>query len=256
MDINIIWKNIERLRNTKNYLYGDGWNATHMYDVFTNLGIPVDGFIRVHTDCNMILGIPVVELDKITDLGVNILITQSRWQDTFDMLLEKNISLNRIYIQANVESADECFICGSDKTMQVGASFAPFLKERMFENESFETNLIHCCNCGIFYAKYRPSDIEMDRLYSGYRDEKYQKQRQKYEPDYTKELNARLSDPISEANRKKSIFKFIAEEIDLTAIDTVLDWGGIAVNLFLMSLLISEESFMRYPAQSQFKELS
>ena len=43
-----LWKNIERLRKGKNYLWGDGYNASYMYYVLKKMDVPIDGFIRVY----------------------------------------------------------------------------------------------------------------------------------------------------------------------------------------------------------------
>ena len=75
-----------------------------------------------------------------------------------------------------------CIICGSKNIKKYNAEFMPFLKERMFHFQDDETDMIYCPECNFYYSSNRPDDEKMDRFYTGYRDETYQKQREKYEP--------------------------------------------------------------------------
>lgn len=105
--------------------------------------------------------------------------------------------------------------------------FADFLFERQFGMQEKATALGHCPNCGFSYSLYRPNDEEMDRLYSGYRDEEYQKQREKYEPNYTKEFNDSLTNPEDGGKKRRDgILQFIQDYVDIGQTGTVLDFGG------------------------------
>lgn len=220
-----IWLFSDELKNTENYLYGDGWNAKHMYRIFEKHKIPVHGFIRAYSDEHIIYGLPVFSLEQMMMMRGNILLTQNKWQGVYDYLIQK-IDTERIYTLANWENSDSCIVCGYDKTMQAGAEFVPFLQERMFRGKKKETAIVHCTYCGMYYAKYRPTDDEMNLLYFGYRNYEYQKMRQKYEPTYTVEFNNSLSDPKDESGRRAAIYDFISSKIDINSIDTVLDFGG------------------------------
>ena len=122
---------------------------------------------------------------------------------------------------------DKCIMCGNPHLKYYEAEYVPFLKERMFENKDTETKLAYCPDCGIYYSSYRPTDKEMELLYKNYRDEKYLKQRQKYEPDYTEEFNKDLG--YSEKNktiRNNHMQSLLCRYTDVNKIKTVLDYGG------------------------------
>ena len=121
----------------------------------------------------------------------------------------------------------KCIICGNLHTEELKANFAPFLTERMFENKAQQTSLLYCPVCNFYFSKYRPTDEELARLYKDYRGEEYQKQREKFEPFYTKEFNKSLG--FSEEgilSRKYSMMQIMKHFLLPENIKTVLDWGG------------------------------
>jgi hypothetical protein len=103
----------------------------------------------------------------------------------------------------------------------------PFLIERMFLNKNVKTNLVHCQTCNFYYSEVRPTDDEMKRLYSGYRDDAYQKQREKHESEYTSEFNKNLG--FSENNihiRNTIMMDIVNEHLSPSEIKNILDFGG------------------------------
>jgi SAM-dependent methyltransferase len=123
-----------------------------------------------------------------------------------------------------VEEDNKCIICSSQNTESFDAQFFPFLWERMFNRKYVETELIHCLDCDFYFSSYRPTDGEMERLYNGYRNSDYQKQRQKYEPDYTEEYNNKLSN--FSYGRYNRLENFLDKYINPQNVINVLDYGG------------------------------
>ncbi len=120
-----------------------------------------------------------------------------------------------------------CIICGSKNIKKYNAEFMPFLKERMFHFQDDETDMIYCPECNFYYSSNRPDDEKMDRFYTGYRDETYQKQREKYEPFYTKEFNHDLGfSKDSLEFRKKILSDIIQKYVPQDSISNILDYGG------------------------------
>lgn len=68
----------------------------------------------------------------------------------------------------------------------VGAK-ARWIVESSSENEI--SNLLKCNDCGLVYFSAPFSNLELTRMYSGYRSSEYQRRRAKYEPWYTKKIN-------------------------------------------------------------------
>lgn len=95
--------------------------------------------------------------------------------------------------------------------------------ECFYGGGGIKTKFIHCKKCNFWFSQYRPDDVEMGRLYDGYRGEEYVKQRQKYEPEYSAKFYE-SDDYVN--NRKKQLNDFFNGEIDCDTIHMLLDYGG------------------------------
>lgn len=84
----------------------------------------------------------------------------------------------------------KCPICGSENTEVFPSYVHGFLAERIWNRvDIMTTNMIHCKKCGFAYYEKRLSEEENARLYRNYRDEEYQRVREKYDKWYSKEIN-------------------------------------------------------------------
>ena len=84
---------------------------------------------------------------------------------------------------------------------------------------------------------------ECKKLYANYRDEAYQKQRQKYECWYTKEINELIGkDHIEIKNRNENLTRILKRNIT-GEIKSVLDFGG-DKGQFIPEILKSAEKFV------------
>lgn len=125
------------------------------------------------------------------------------------------------------QSNAKCIICEGQNLKKYKTKISEFLAERMFDNKFKETLLIECRDCRLRYFELRPSEEENAKFYSGYRKEEYQKQREKFEDGYTKEVNYNIGHSTKELiNRKLNITKILEDNIDSSKISTVLDYGG------------------------------
>lgn len=98
--------------------------------------------------------------------------------------------------------AQHCICCGATRLDRSSAVLMPFVAMRVFGHEPVEITAawglrdlqpgmaytlcasLQCQNCGVLFLDYRFSDEEMKRLYAGYRDERYNRERQRFEPGY------------------------------------------------------------------------
>jgi len=122
-----------------------------------------------------------------------------------------------------------CLICNSEDVSAFPAGMTDFMTERIdFQREEHKISMIHCNNCGFSWFDYRLSDEEAEKCYSGYRNDLYQKQRQKHEKWYTEKINDQIGKNKTEIkNRKKNLGSIINEAcIDLSGIRSALDYGG------------------------------
>ena len=90
-----------------------------------------------------------------------------------------------------VETNSECRWCESLRIhkVAVGAK-ARWIVESPSTTEI--STLLRCEECGLVYFSASFSDEELTRMYSGYRNSEYQRRRAKYEPWYTKKINAAI----------------------------------------------------------------
>lgn len=119
-----------------------------------------------------------------------------------------------------------CLTCGSSSLHSTRALVAPFLAHRVWERESFPGTLEHCVNCGFSFFNPRLEQHEAERLYAGYRDPQYIRQRQRYEPWYTEGFNASIEAPEFLARRKEHIRSVLLHELRDGSPRKILDFGG------------------------------
>lgn len=216
------------IRNGKNYIYGAGKHAAHMGKWFDVQGIPYEGFVYVSGNKKVPKDKKIITLEQFKEMDdANLLITQNRWQEVYDRLWSE-IDEHRIYVNSTwYREEGKCIMCDNTVLFSTDAEFLPFLVERMFGGINKSTKVMHCPRCRCYYSLYRPSDAEMDLLYSGYRGQEYLEQRSRYESYYTAEFNRELYAPADGGReRKNRIWDFVRPYIDKDRVRTVLDFGG------------------------------
>lgn len=134
--------------------------------------------------------------------------------------------------------ARQCICCTSPELDRSPAVLMPFVAQRVFGHEPVQITeewglrdlqlgmaytlcaSLQCQQCGALFLDYRFSDAEMMSLYQGYRDERYNRERQRFEPGYA-----------STVEHYEGRASYIADverwlEPRLPANPAVLDWGG------------------------------
>jgi hypothetical protein len=126
-----------------------------------------------------------------------------------------------------MKSVENCVICGSNDLTGYNTYCTPFLAERIWNTVPFPVLLLHCNNCDFIFYSPRPDESELELLYKNYRGPEYQKQREKFEKGYTKELNESTGNNKLEIEERKSIMScFLAGRFDTGKVKSVLDYGG------------------------------
>ena len=91
----------------------------------------------------------------------------------------------------------KCMICGNDKLEYKDTIISDFVMARISddfeEGHNKRTRLCFCPKCTFAFYEYRMNDEEQSRLYKNYRDDNYQKTREKYECWYTPKINGALN---------------------------------------------------------------
>lgn len=122
---------------------------------------------------------------------------------------------------------NKCLICGSKNVNQYDAKFAEFIVARVFDGKNKDFNLVQCKDCGFSFFTYRFEDKEVQKLYTNYRDDEYQKQRQFYDSWYTKSINDLIGKNKKEIkSRNANLTKILKTYADISKIKKVLDFGG------------------------------
>ncbi|ALN18852.1 class I SAM-dependent methyltransferase [Ectopseudomonas mendocina] len=134
--------------------------------------------------------------------------------------------------------ARHCICCGGEQLQRSSAVLMPFVAHRVFGHEPLEItadwglrdlrqgmaytlcNSLQCQECGVLFLDYRFTDEQMAALYAGYRDERYNAERERYEPGYT----ALTKSFEGRAAYISDIEAWLAPH--LPAAPAVLDWGG------------------------------
>lgn len=119
-----------------------------------------------------------------------------------------------------------CVICDSPIRRLKRALVAPFLATRIWGRDPFCVDLVHCDSCGFAFYNPRLDGNDLQRLYSNYRSDEYQRMRFASEVWYTKKFNFDLASPKSYEERRRQLAGVLRSHIGGRKIKRILDHGG------------------------------
>ena len=119
-----------------------------------------------------------------------------------------------------------CPVCGSTELRSTGAMVSPFLAKRIWDRKPFTTSLNQCGACDFLFFNPRLEPAEEARLYWGYRDTEYLKDRNAVEPWYTERFNASLTEAGFVRQRKAKIAAILQRYLSENRAYRILDFGG------------------------------
>lgn len=123
-----------------------------------------------------------------------------------------------------------CILCGSTDIETIDTVVSDFVMARICNNfklgENFRTKLCFCKNCSFAFYDYRFSEEEVYNLYRNYRDEEYQKTRERYECWYTSKINQLLNSDLISLNDQRKLITTVLLANTKNEIRTALDYGG------------------------------
>jgi SAM-dependent methyltransferase len=123
--------------------------------------------------------------------------------------------------------ADICPCCQSEKFRARPAIVAPFLAHYALGRPPFLCNLLECCACTFRFFDVRLEPDEVERLYSGYRGNRYFAERHRWEFWYSRKVNEGIGgDPEEIAHRVAALERIVRPHVDVAAVGKVLDYGG------------------------------
>jgi|GEM_PF-1689579 len=122
-----------------------------------------------------------------------------------------------------------CLCCGAAVVTQPTLT-SPFLSARAWGGPVEWSTTSRCTACGFAFHGRGLTPAEVSRYYRGYRDETYFRDRNRFEPFYTKSVNDRLKHDVESAERKVALRSYLDRYSILPAHDngafTTLDFGG------------------------------
>jgi len=122
---------------------------------------------------------------------------------------------------------EACPCCQSKDSSARWAIIAPFLAHYAVGGPPFLCKLLECTTCSFRFFNARLEPAEVDRLYSGYRGERYFAERHRWEFWYTQRINDSIGgDPEEISVRLAALEELILPHVDHSVVKTVLDYGG------------------------------
>lgn len=123
--------------------------------------------------------------------------------------------------------ASACPCCESTEFSDKAAIIAPFLAHYAVQKPPFLCKFLECGRCSFRFFDVRLEPAEVERLYSGYRGERYFAERNRWEFWYSRKVNDGIGgDPEEIAHRVTALERMVQPHVDLAAIQSVLDYGG------------------------------
>jgi hypothetical protein len=122
-----------------------------------------------------------------------------------------------------------CPICSGPGTIQAHGRIAPFILELRAapKDAPRDTLLCVCDRCDLVYFGHRFDDDTLAAMYSGYRNDRYLSIRRRWEPWYSRDVNATM-EPGSEtvAERVSFVTKIVESYLPIDALRNIVDYGG------------------------------
>lgn len=135
--------------------------------------------------------------------------------------------------------ATSCICCGKRRLHGSAAVLMPFVAYRVFGHEPVEITpewgmrdlktgwsytlcrSLECLDCGALFLDYRFTDEQMAALYAGYRDERYVRDRVRFEPGFASTIAASYGRRHAHiSNVEEWLSRYVPEK------PVVLDFGG------------------------------
>ena len=155
-----------------------------------------------------------------------------------------------------MELISYCICCGSDDIESFNSYISAFVVDRMLGKGEHYGQLrycqyLHCKRCDYVGSNIRFSREEETRYYQNYMKEEYCLHRSKYEDEGAYESLMYYTSPEYQTLRRNTASTILSKKIDLSTINTVLDFGGDTGAMIPLEL----EHAARYVTDIQEREL-
>jgi hypothetical protein len=123
---------------------------------------------------------------------------------------------------------DRCLCCGSQTHPKIEYGIlSPFFCKRVLQAPiPLTANVLLCKNCGSKFFDVNVSSEQLGKLYDGYRGESYFRQRNNYEPWYSRQINCSLGSDKEFSLRRVVLIDALSKALIKNEFESVLDHGG------------------------------
>ncbi len=119
-----------------------------------------------------------------------------------------------------------CLCCGNPHLKGETTVVSPFLAKRGWDGKPELTLVMFCDSCGFRFYNRGLSESEGNRYYQGYRDQTYFKDRNRFEPFYTKSAYNADSTWLVSKGRRAALAHALEQGGAPKSFEAALDFGG------------------------------
>ena len=130
-------------------------------------------------------------------------------------------------------SEQGCLCCGCSSLRGEATIVSPFLAKQSWGGKPELTRVMFCDQCGFRFFDRGLSPDEANSYYSSYRDARYFKERNSFEPFYTEKVHRGIHDYLQSKGRRIALAQVLEEVGVSAAFSAALDFGGGAGHMLL-----------------------
>ena len=129
-------------------------------------------------------------------------------------------------VDPSARATGGCLCCGSRNIETEYTVISPYFAFKAFNRSPAPCEIHRCRTCDFRFYGRGLTDGEGDAYYHGYRDETYFRERNSYEPFYSRAEHDGLTERLGSEARRLALTKTIKENGLPTDFECVIDYGG------------------------------
>lgn len=126
---------------------------------------------------------------------------------------------------SQMRSNGTCEFCGGTGNEEYSAT-SKFFAKATTDGNAWPLTIFHCNQCGSRQFSLELTEEKLARLYKDYRSVRYFRQRNSFEPWYTRKVHASLDEEVEFIRRRKALLGALERSGVSNNFDCVLDHGG------------------------------
>jgi SAM-dependent methyltransferase len=126
-------------------------------------------------------------------------------------------------VDAFARHAGGCLCCGETSLEAEYTIVSPYLAFKAFGSGPVPCLIVRCPACDFPFYDRGLTDEEGAAYYAGYRDETYFRERNKFEPYYTRKIHDTLTEQMGSDDRRRHVAGLFNTSAEF---ETIIDYGG------------------------------